>query len=130
MHASSLSPLTKIAFCSERSIKFSSPTGEFTGSRYKVSRHRYSYIIPCIYGLKLNGKYITNISTMQVLIQVGEVLRANKSQNVKRPSLKYIEIPSADNFNFWFTRSLNYLRTSKYLQQAISQALCPTTPLI
>ncbi|CAL5427338.1 unnamed protein product [Camellia sinensis] len=52
----------KVAFCSDRSIKLSSPTGEFVRIRYKV------------------------------LIPVGKILRANESQNMKRPSKKYIEI--------------------------------------
>ncbi|THF99102.1 hypothetical protein TEA_021943 [Camellia sinensis var. sinensis] len=48
----------KVAFCSERSIKLSSPTGEFIRIRYKV------------------------------LIPLEKILRANESQNVKRPSRK------------------------------------------
>ncbi|KAL7162969.1 hypothetical protein ACSBR2_039134 [Camellia fascicularis] len=82
----------KVAFCSDRSIKLSSPTGEFVRIRYKV------------------------------LIPVGKILRANESQNVKRPSKKYIEIVTVDNFDFWFMGFLNYHKTLKYLQQALSQA--------
>ncbi|CAL5430143.1 unnamed protein product [Camellia sinensis] len=81
----------KVAFCSDRSTKLSSPTGEFVRIRYKV------------------------------LIPVGKILRANESQNVKRPS-KYIEIVTVDNFDFWFMGFLNYHKTLKYLQQALSQA--------
>ncbi|CAL5430138.1 unnamed protein product [Camellia sinensis] len=82
----------KVAFCSERSIKLSSPTGEFIRIRYKV------------------------------LIPLEKLLRANESQNVKRPSRKYIEIVTVDNFDFWFMGFLNYRKTLKYLQQTISQA--------
>ncbi|CAL5354336.1 unnamed protein product [Camellia sinensis] len=82
----------KVAFCSDRSIKLSSPTGEFARIRYKV------------------------------LIPVEKILRANESQNVKRPSKKYIEIVTMDNFDFWFMGFLNYHKTLKYLQQALSQA--------
>ncbi|GMP92286.1 hypothetical protein CsSME_00042574 [Camellia sinensis var. sinensis] len=82
----------KVAFCSERSIKLSSPTGEFIRIRYKV------------------------------LIPLEKILRANESQNVKRPSRKYIEIVTVDNFDFWFMGFLNYRKTLKYLQQTISQA--------
>ncbi|CAL5427328.1 unnamed protein product [Camellia sinensis] len=82
----------KVAFCSDRSIKLSSPTDEFVRIRYKV------------------------------LIPVGKILRANKSQNVKRPSKKYIEIVTVDNFDFWFMGFLNYHKTLKYLQQALPQA--------
>ncbi|THG02085.1 putative GEM-like protein 8 [Camellia sinensis] len=82
----------KVAFCSDRSIKLSSPTGEFARIRYKV------------------------------LIPVEKILRANESQNVKRPSKKYIEIVTMDNFDFWFMGFLNYHKTLKCLQQALSQA--------
>ncbi|PSR90956.1 GEM-like protein [Actinidia chinensis var. chinensis] len=82
----------KLAFCSERSIKFPSPSGEFIRFRYKVQ------------------------------IPVGKILRANESQNVKRPWHKYIEIVTVDNFDFWLMGFLNYRKTFKCLQQAISQA--------
>ncbi|CAL5427334.1 unnamed protein product [Camellia sinensis] len=82
----------KVAFCSDKSIKLSSPTGDFVRIRYKV------------------------------LIPVEKILRAGESQNVKRPSQKYIEIVTVDNFDFWFMRFLNYQKTLKYLEQAISQA--------
>ncbi|GFS39654.1 GRAM domain-containing protein [Actinidia rufa] len=82
----------KIAFCSERSFKFSSPTGEFIRIRYKVS------------------------------IPVEKLLTANESQNVKRPSRKYIEIVTVDNFDFWFMGFFRCRKTLKCLQQAISQA--------
>lgn len=91
----------KVAFCSERSIKFSTPTGDSIRIRYKV------------------------------LIPIEKILRANESENMKRPSQKYIEIVTVDNFDFWFMGFLNYRKTFKHLQQAISQAQqCLTTPLI
>ncbi|KAI7993757.1 GEM-like protein 4 [Camellia lanceoleosa] len=82
----------KVAFCSDKSIKLSSQTGDFVRIRYKV------------------------------LIPVEKILRAGESQNVKRPSQKYIEIVTVDNFDFWFMGFLNYEKTLKYLEQAISQA--------
>ncbi|CAL5408972.1 unnamed protein product [Camellia sinensis] len=82
----------KVAFFSDRSIKLSSPTGEFIRIRYKV-------VIPVV-----------------------KIKRANESQNMKRPSQKYIQIVTVDNFDFWFMGFLNYRGTFKYLQQALSQA--------
>ncbi|XP_052205706.1 GEM-like protein 4 [Diospyros lotus] len=82
----------KVAFCSERSIELRSPTGELIRMCYKV------------------------------LIPLEKILRANESQNMKRPSKKYIEIVTVDNFDFWFMGFLNYGKTIKSLQQAISQA--------
>ncbi|KAL7162970.1 hypothetical protein ACSBR2_039135 [Camellia fascicularis] len=82
----------KVAFFSDRSIKLSSPIGEFIRIRCKV-------VIPLV-----------------------KIKRANESQNMKRPSQKYIEIVTVDNFDFWFMGFLNYRGTFKYLQQALSQA--------
>ncbi|CAL5427330.1 unnamed protein product [Camellia sinensis] len=69
----------KVAFFSNRFIKLSSPIGEFTRLRYKV-------VTPLV-----------------------KIKRANESQNMKRPSQKYIEIVTVDNFDFWFMGFLNYL---------------------
>ncbi|KAI8527780.1 hypothetical protein RHMOL_Rhmol12G0101300 [Rhododendron molle] len=80
----------KVAFCSERSIITSSPTGEL--------RIRYKVLIP-----------------------IGKILRANESQDMKRPSQKYIYVVTEDNFDFWFMGFLNFRKTFKYLQQALSQ---------
>ncbi|CAL5427340.1 unnamed protein product [Camellia sinensis] len=41
---------------------------------------------------------------------------------MKRPSQKYIEIVTVDNFDFWFMGFLNYRGTFKYPQQTLSQA--------
>ncbi|CAL8995392.1 unnamed protein product [Prunus brigantina] len=82
----------KIAFCSERSIKLSSPNGELIRVHYKV------------------------------VIPVNKIKRVNQSENVKKPSQKYIEIVTVDNFDFWFMGILNYQKTLKYLEEAISQA--------
>ncbi|KAK3012876.1 hypothetical protein RJ639_009226 [Escallonia herrerae] len=81
----------KVAFLSERSIKLSSPTGELVRVHYKV------------------------------LIPIMKIERANERKNVERPSLKYIQIVTADNFDFWFMGFLNHQRTLMYLQNAISQ---------
>ncbi|EXB96379.1 hypothetical protein L484_023099 [Morus notabilis] len=82
----------KIAFCSRKSIKVSSHNGEIIRSRYKV------------------------------VIPVSKIKRVNQSLNVKKPSQKYIEIVTVDNFDFWFMGFLSYKKSFKYLQQAVSQA--------
>ncbi|KAL5543055.1 hypothetical protein UlMin_010765 [Ulmus minor] len=82
----------KIAFCSQKSIKFSSPNGEVIRVRYKV------------------------------VIPVNKVKSANQTENVKKPSQKYIEIVTVDNFDFWFMGFTNNKKAFKSLQQAISQA--------
>ncbi|KAB1212447.1 GEM-like protein 4 [Morella rubra] len=82
----------KVAFCSEKSIKISSPNGEMTRVHYKVS------------------------------IPLRRIKRTDQSENVKKPSEKYIEIVTVDNFDFWFMGFLNYKKAFKYLQEAISKA--------
>ncbi|KAL9393683.1 hypothetical protein Peur_012968 [Populus x canadensis] len=81
----------KIAFCSERSIKLSSPEGKLTRIHYKV------------------------------VIPLRKVKTANQSENVKKPSEKYIEIVTVDDFDFWFMGFFSCQKAFKSLQQAITQ---------
>ncbi|KAK4754528.1 hypothetical protein SAY87_002632 [Trapa incisa] len=78
-----------VAFCSERSLKVSCPSGESAKVHYKV------------------------------LIPLSKIERANQSQNVENLSQKYMEIVTVDKFDFWFMGFLNYQKTWKHLQQAI-----------
>lgn len=57
---------------------------------------------------------------MQVVIPVKKIKRVNQSENVYKPSQKYIEIVTVDNFDFWFMGFLNYQKALNHLQQAIS----------
>ncbi|KAM4085037.1 hypothetical protein ACB094_08G178700 [Castanea mollissima] len=82
----------KIAFCSDKAIKFSCPNGEVIRVHYKV------------------------------LIPVRKISTVNQSENVKKPSQKYIDIVTTDNFEFWFMGFIDYQRAFKYLQQAVFQA--------
>ncbi|KAE8712829.1 GEM-like protein 4 [Hibiscus syriacus] len=83
----------KVAFCSDRSIKISSPNGESLRVHYKV------------------------------LIPIEKIKGVKESENVKKPRQKYMEIVTVDSFDFWFMGFLNYKKAFKYLQQAISQRL-------
>ncbi|KAK4423293.1 GEM-like protein 4 [Sesamum alatum] len=82
----------RVAFCSERSIKLSSPTGKPLKAHYKV------------------------------MIPLRKIKRATESENAKKPTQKYVQIVTDDNFEFWFMGFINHQRTLKYLQQAIHQA--------
>ncbi|KAK4373449.1 hypothetical protein RND71_008833 [Anisodus tanguticus] len=62
----------KIAFCSERSIKLLSPTGKLLRIRYKVS------------------------------IPISKIKKAKESENRGKPSQKYIQVITEDDFEFWF----------------------------
>ncbi|XP_010279467.1 PREDICTED: GEM-like protein 4 [Nelumbo nucifera] len=83
----------KVAFCSDRSLTFSSPTGDLIRIPYKV------------------------------LIPLSKINRVNQSENVDKPNRKYIEIVTVDNFDFWFMGFLNHRKSLKHLQRAISQPI-------
>lgn len=82
----------KVAFCSERSMKLSTPTGELLRIHYKVS------------------------------IPLRKIKRVDESENVKDSSRKYVDIVTQDNFEFWFMGFLNHQRTYKSLQMAVYEA--------
>ncbi|WMV23207.1 hypothetical protein MTR67_016592 [Solanum verrucosum] len=80
----------KIAFCSKRSIKLSSPTGKSLRIRYKVS------------------------------IPISKINKAKECENMEKPSQKYIQLVTEDDYEFWFMGFFNNQKTLRYLQQAIS----------
>ncbi|KAK9106290.1 hypothetical protein Syun_022301 [Stephania yunnanensis] len=82
----------KVAFCSERSLRFTSPTGEIVRAYYKV------------------------------LVPIRKIMRANLSENARNPREKYIEIVTVDNFDFWFMGFVNYQKALNCLQQTVSQS--------
>ncbi|KAL3370133.1 hypothetical protein AABB24_007265 [Solanum stoloniferum] len=71
----------KIAFCSERLIKFLSPTGKLLRIYYKVS------------------------------IPISKTMKAKESENREKPSQKYIQVITEDDFEFWFMGFLNHQKT-------------------
>ncbi|KAI3812300.1 hypothetical protein L1987_17007 [Smallanthus sonchifolius] len=82
----------RVGFCSDRSLKTYSTTGKLLKFQYKVS-------IPLE---KING--------------VGE------SMNSKRPSNKYMELVTVDDFSFWFLGFPNYKKTLECLHKTIDQS--------
>ncbi|XP_044492987.1 GEM-like protein 6 [Mangifera indica] len=83
----------KVAFRSERSLKFYSKNGEIVRVHYKV------------------------------LIPTEKIKGVNQSVNMKKPSQKYMEICTVDDFDFWFMGFLNYEKAFKYVKLAISQSI-------
>jgi len=57
----------------------------------------------------------------KVVISLAKIKRASQSENVKKPSQKYLQVVTADDFEFWFMGFLDFKRTFKFLQQALSQ---------
>lgn len=57
-----------------------------------------------------------------MIIPLGKIRFVNQSEHVKKPTQKYIEIVTVDDFEFWFMGFLNHRQAFKYLKQAISQS--------
>ncbi|KAL7607723.1 putative GEM-like protein 8 [Lactuca sativa] len=79
----------RIAFCSDRSLKTYSPTGELLKFQYKVS------------------------------IPLGKIKGVRESMNMKRLSYNYVEVVTVDDFSFWFLGFVNYKKTLRYVHHAI-----------
>ncbi|KAJ4973823.1 hypothetical protein NE237_006997 [Protea cynaroides] len=82
----------RLAFCSERPLTFTLPTGKLFRTPYKV------------------------------MIPLKKIKVANQSENVNKPSQKYIQVVTVDKFEFWFMGFLKYQKAFKYIQQSISQS--------
>ncbi|KAE8672734.1 GEM-like protein 7 [Hibiscus syriacus] len=52
-----------------------------------------------------------------------QIKGVNQSENMKKPSEKYMEIVTVDGFDTWFMGFLDYKKAFKYLQQATSHRL-------
>jgi len=79
----------RVAFCSDRSIKTYSTTGQLLKFQYKVS------------------------------IPLGKIKGVRDSMIMKRPSYNYVELVTVDDFSFWFLGFVNYNKTLRYLHHAI-----------
>lgn len=84
--------LRKLLFENERSIAYSSSTGELIRTPYKV------------------------------LIPIKKIKNIYESANVNKPEQKYMEIVTVDDFEFWFMGFLRYNKAYKNLRKAISMA--------
>ncbi|KAK1296479.1 GEM-like protein 4 [Acorus calamus] len=82
----------KIAFCSERLLTFTLPNGDLARTPYKV------------------------------IIPLRKLKRVSPSENVNKPTQKYIQIVTVDDFDFWFMGFVSYQKAFKYLQQSITQS--------
>ncbi|CAO2814092.1 unnamed protein product [Amaranthus hypochondriacus] len=79
-----------LAFCSDKAIAtYTSPSGE-------VLKYHYKVVIP-----------------------LRKINKANPIENADKPSKKYLQVVTDDDFEFWFTGFLNYKRTVKCLCQAL-----------
>ncbi|KAK9691454.1 hypothetical protein RND81_09G197600 [Saponaria officinalis] len=80
----------KVAFCSDRAIaKVATPTGDSLRFHYKI------------------------------VIPLRKIKRYNQSDNMKKPSQKYLHVVTPDDFEFWFTGFVSYKKMFSCLQQAV-----------
>ncbi|MED6219504.1 hypothetical protein PIB30_036377 [Stylosanthes scabra] len=92
-----------VAFCSDRPLSFTAPSGQQTWSYYKV---------------------------MVPLAKIGAVNPVIMREN---PSEKYIQIVTVDGHDFWFMGFVNFDKANKHLSEALSKftvqgiAVPPTT---
>lgn len=56
---------------------------------------------------------------MQIVIPLRKIERLNQSESIKKPSQKYLQTVTTDDFEFWFMGFKSYNKTFKCLQQAV-----------
>lgn len=88
-----------IAFCSDRPLSFTAPSGQETWSYYKVM-------------LPLNKVGIINPVIMR-----------------ENPSEKYIQIVTVDGHDFWYMGFVNYEKASKHLSESFSDFVASGIPV-
>ncbi|KAI3812299.1 hypothetical protein L1987_17006 [Smallanthus sonchifolius] len=81
----------RVGFCSDRSLKTYSAAGEVLKFQYKVS------------------------------IPLGKIKGVGESMNKNRPSNKYVELVTVDDFSFWFLGFPNHKKTLRSLRHTINQ---------
>lgn len=79
-----------LAFCSDRPLSFTAPSGQVTWSYYKV-------MVP-----------LPNVATINPVVMRDA------------PTEKYLQIVTIDGHDFWFMGFVNYEKASKHLTQSIS----------
>ncbi|GLT81617.1 hypothetical protein SLE2022_000580 [Rubroshorea leprosula] len=79
-----------IAFCSDRPLSFTAPSGQVTWSYYKV------------------------------MVPLGKIGIINPVMMKDNPSEKYIQVVTVDGHDFWYMGFVNYEKASKHLSQSLS----------
>lgn len=81
----------RVAFCSDRPLCFTAPSGEETWCYYKV------------------------------VIPLGNVGTVNPVTMRENPSERYIQIVTVDGHDFWFMGFVNYEKASQHLRNSLSE---------
>ncbi|KAE8710067.1 GEM-like protein 5 [Hibiscus syriacus] len=89
-----------VAFCSDRPLSFTAPSGQETWSYYKV-------MIP--------------------LSKVGTVNPVKMREN---PSEKYVQVVTVDGHDFWYMGFVNYEKACKHLSESVSSFVAVPPPSV
>lgn len=84
-----------IAFCSDRPLSFTAPSGQQTWSYYKV------------------------------MVPLGKIGTINPVVMRDNPSEKYIQIVTIDGHDFWYMGFVNYEKASKHITESLSSFAVP-----
>ena len=113
----------KIAFHSDRSLSITPPQGGAIRTPYKVS---FSLFLPISPYFSLSLSLSLSLSKAgrwtQVIIPLRKIKKANPTENASKPSQKYIQITTVDEFEFWFMGFVSYSGSVKYVQRACCSA--------
>ncbi|KAJ9549465.1 hypothetical protein OSB04_022008 [Centaurea solstitialis] len=104
----------RVGFCSDRSLKTYSTTGELLKFQYKVK------FLQRIYLNDLMPSCVYLCFDFNVSIPLEKIKGVGESMNIKRPSNKYVELVTMDDFSFWFMGFPNYRKTLRHLHRTIS----------
>jgi len=117
-----------VAFCSDRPLSFTAPSGQETWTYYKV--HSLVKILHQIFSLKIWSKrklmkWHEIVTVTQVMVPLAKVGTVNPVIMRENPSEKYIQIVTVDGHDFWFMGFVNFDKAVKNLSEGISQFVVP-----
>lgn len=113
----------RIAFCSDRPLCFTAPSGQETWSYYKVNKirffnsHRSKNLFTIIWDSYFDYLFLIE----QVVIPFGNVGSVNPVTMREKSSERYIQIVTVDGHDFWFMGFVNYEKASMHLMNSLSE---------
>lgn len=110
----------RVAFCSDRPLSFTAPSGQVSWSYYKVkswlqnlSSRDWDYLADLVVGFG------------QVMIPLGHVATVNPVTMPENPSARYLQISTVDGHEFWFMGFVNFEKATHHLLNAVSAHNAP-----
>ena len=113
-----------VAFCSDRPLSFTAPSGQTAWSYYKV---RSLAFVQGRYGgggVLLTRREMTCIllgPATQVMIPLGKIATVEPVTMKENPPEKYVHIVTVDSHDFWFMGFVSYDKAVHNLTEAVCQ---------